>query len=246
METSAQDIEARVEATHWWFRGRRRLLAATLRELGVAPGARALDVGSGTGSNLRLLAELGFSGARGLDPSDTAIRWCREKGLGPVEKGDLCHLPFAGESFDVVLATDVLEHVHDEARAVAELSRVLRPGGLLLVTVPAFRSLWGLQDEVSHHLRRYRREELVTRLCDGGLEVVKSFYFNYLLFAPIWLARRLMDWLRIELESENQVNTPLLNSVLERIFALDVRSAPLLRPAFGASILATARRPLDA
>ena len=243
METSAQAVEARVEADHWWFRGRRQLLAAMIRELGIQRDARTLDVGSGTGANLRLLAELGFERVLGLDRSEEAIRYCGEKALPPVEHGDLCELPFAEGDFDLVIATDVLEHVEDEARAVGELRRVLRPGGRLIVTVPAFQSLWGLQDRVSHHKRRYRRRELEARLREGGLEVARSFYFNYLLFAPIWLARQLLRLLRIELASENEINTSLLNSILARVFSWDVRSAPHLRPAFGVSILALAQRP---
>ena len=243
METSAQAVEARVEADHWWFRGRRELLAAMIRELEIRPEARTLDVGSGTGANLRLLVELGFERVSGLDRSEEAIRYCGEKALPPVERGDLCDLPFAEADFDLVIATDVLEHVEDEARAVGELRRVLRPGGRLIVTVPAFQTLWGLQDRVSHHQRRYRRRELEARLREGGLEVGRSFYFNYLLFAPIWLARRVLRLLRIELASENEINTSLVNAVLARIFSWDVRSAPRLRPAFGVSILALARRP---
>lgn len=243
METSAQAVEARVEADHWWFRGRRQLLAAMIRELGIQSDARTLDVGSGTGANLRLLAELGFERALGLDRSEEAIRYCGEKELPPVECGDLCDLPFAEGEFDLVIATDVLEHVEDEARAVGELRRVLRPGGRLIVTVPAFRSLWGLQDRVSHHKRRYRLRELEARLREGGLEVARSFHFNYLLFAPIWFARQLMRILRIEVASENEINTSFLNAILARIFSWDVRSAPRLRPAFGVSILALAQRP---
>jgi SAM-dependent methyltransferase len=242
VEISAQAVEARVEADHWWFRGRRQLLAAMIRELGIRRDARTLDVGSGTGANLSLLSELGFERVVGLDRSEEAIRYCGEKALPPVEGGDLCDLPFAEGDFDLVIAADILEHVDDEARAIGELRRVLRPGGRLIVTVPAFQSLWGLQDRVSHHKRRYRRHQLEARLREGGLEVARSFYFNYLLFAPIWLARQLMRLLRIEVASENEINTSLLNAMLTRVFSWDVRSAPHLRPAFGVSILALAQR----
>ena len=160
METSAQAIEDRVEATHWWFRGRRALVARCIAGLGVPAEARVLDVGSGTGSNLRMLREIGFRRVVGLDLSEAALRCCHAKQLGSVQRADVCALPFRDASFDLVLATDVLEHVRDEARAVAELHRVLRPGGALVATVPAFMGLWGLQDEVSHHLRRYRRPEV--------------------------------------------------------------------------------------
>lgn len=243
LETSAMAVEARVEADHWWFRGRRRLVGRILRDLGVPPGARVLDVGSGTGTNLRLLSELGFSRVVGLDRSEASPRFCRDKRLGEVERGDLCALPFAEGSFDLVLATDVLEHVDAEDRALAEIRRVLCPGGLLLATVPAFRALWGLQDEVSHHRRRYRRGELLARIGACGLEAERCFHFNVLLFAPIWLARQLLRLLRVRVASENEINAPWLNAVLTRLFAFDVDWASRLRPPFGVSLLAVARRP---
>ena len=108
------------------------------------------------GTNLRLLQELGICRtARGLDLSDDAIRWCAEKGLGTVEKGDVCNLPFGEASFELVLATDIIEHVDDDLQAITEIRRVLAPGGTAIITVPAFQSLWGLQDDVAHHKRRY-------------------------------------------------------------------------------------------
>jgi SAM-dependent methyltransferase len=236
-------VEAQVEETHWWFVGRRRLISRLLEELGVSRDARVIDVGSGTGTNLRMLREIGFRDVTGLDASPVAIQFCHEKKLGPVEQGDVCQLPFESERFELVLATDIIEHVDRDDLAVAEIHRVLRPGGMAIITVPAFASLFGLQDEVSQHKRRYRMEGLRSVIEKAGLRVERSFHFNYLLFAPIWLARQVIRVLRISLSSENQVNSPVLNWVLERLFRLDVRTAPTLRPPFGVSILAVARRP---
>jgi SAM-dependent methyltransferase len=238
VETSVYEVESSVERDHWWFSGRRRLLARIIDELELPRGARILDVGAGTGSNLRLLSELGFEDVTGVDSSETAIRFCAEKGLGAVRQGDACALPCEDDTYDLVIATDIVEHVDDDARALAELRRVMRPGGFAILTVPAFPSLWGLQDEVSHHKRRYIKVDFEDRLIRAGLGLRSSFYFNYLLFGPIWLARQLIRILRIDLESENQVNTSWMNRVLSWLFAFDVWSAPRLHPAFGVSILA--------
>lgn len=243
METSALALEARIEADHWWFRGRRRLLGRLIHELGLASASRVLDVGCGAGANLRLLSDLGLPGVVGLDLNLASIRFCREKGLGEIEQGDLRHLPFASESFDLVLATDVLEHVDDDQLAVEEIQRVLRPGGTALITVPAFPSLWGLQDEISHHHRRYRREALIETVRRGGLDIDRTFHFNAILFAPIWLVRQILRRLPGLVDNENSINTRWLNAVLTRVFALDVDWAPRLRPGFGVSLLAVARRP---
>lgn len=242
MDTLAYEVEAEVEKTHWWFVGRRKLLARIVNDLGVPRNARVLDVGTSTGTNLRLLAELGFTRFEGLDAADEAVRWCAQKALGKVTKGDVCQMPFADATFDLVLATDIVEHVDDDMRALAEIRRVLKPGAAAVITVPAFQFLWGLQDEVAHHKRRYRGREILERISASGLHCSNSFYFNYILFVPILLARHAIRLLGVRLESENQLNNPFINSVLSKVFAFDVRSAPLLRPPFGVSFLAVVHK----
>ena len=165
-----------------------------------------------------------------------------QKGLGQVTNGDICAMPWPDNSFDLVLATDVIEHVDDDATALAEINRVLRPGGVVLVTVPAFQSLWGLQDKVAHHKRRYRMAGLRDRVRGAGLRIERSFYFNYLLFPAIWAARRVLDVVKPKIGSENQINTPVVNAILGVIFRFDVATAPFLRLPFGVSALVRARK----
>jgi SAM-dependent methyltransferase len=155
----------------------------------------------------------------------------------------LCH-PFADETFDLVLATDIIEHVDDDIGALRELNRALKSGGHLLITVPAFPSLWGLQDKVSHHKRRYRMHGLKTKVEAAGLIAERRYYFNFILFAPIFLARQIIRIARLDdrLKSENEVHSPGINRILLPIFTLDTRLAPILRPPFGVSILMLARK----
>jgi SAM-dependent methyltransferase len=162
--------------------------------------------------------------------------------LGLVRQGDICALPFADASFDVVLATDVIEHVDDDGHATAEIARVLAPDGLALITVPAFQSLWGPQDRQALHKRRYRLRPLVRLLLATGLRIDRSYYFNYLLFGPIWAARRIIDLFGIKLDSEGQVNTPLLNRILSAVFSVDISTARSIKAPFGVSILVVARK----
>jgi SAM-dependent methyltransferase len=242
VDAATYTAEARIEATHWWFVGRRRLFACEIARLGIRPDARTLDIGTSTGTNLRMLRDLGYRRVTGLDFSVDAIRHCEEKGLGPVRQGDVCALPFPDASFDLVLATDVVEHVDDDRRALAEIARVLAPGGAVLITVPTFPSLWGTQDRIAQHKRRYRLRPLVMKIEDAGLAVTRRYYFNYLLFIPIWAARRIIDRLGIALKSEGDVNSPLLNVALKVVFEADTRTAAILRPPFGVSALVIARR----
>jgi SAM-dependent methyltransferase len=243
VEQAVYAVEAQVEADHWWFVGRRALFANEIRKAGIPLQATVLDVGTGTGSNLRLLRDLGFRAVVGVDPSAEAARYCNMKGLGPVEQGDIRSIRFADASFDLVLATDVIEHVEDDRQALAQLHRLLRPGGAVLLTVPAFPSLWGLQDDVSHHFRRYRLAQLGQLVKAAGFVPQRLYYFNYLLFVPIWAARQVMRLLRLKLESENKLNNDFMNAVLSVIFHFDITTAPIIRPPFGVSAFLLAQKP---
>ena len=242
MEASVYATEAAVEATHWWFVGRRRLFAAVIADLGIPCDAAVLDIGCGTGANLRMLHELGFRRARGIDQSPDAIGYCRQKGLGPIDCGDAARLPFPDGTFDLVLATDIIEHLDDDAAGLREVGRILRPGGRALITVPAFMALWGPHDELAHHKRRYRLRTLRQRIAAQGLAVRESCYFNWLLFLPIWASRLMIRASGRRDVDENRLNAPLVNDLLTAAFAVDVRLARALRPPFGVSILAVAEK----
>jgi len=141
-----------------------------------------------------------------------------------------------------LLATDVIEHVDDDLLALQEVARVLKPQGFALITVPTFPSLWGLQDEVAHHKRRYRKNELLALIEKSGLQPLRNYYFNYLLFVPIWLARQIIKLTGAEFKSENEINSPVINRILTWIFRIDCLTAPLLRPPVGVSALVIAKK----
>lgn len=242
MDLNAYSLEAEIEERHWWFVGRRRLFARLLTELAVPREAAILDVGTSTGANLRLLKDLGYSKVTGVDSSPQAIEFCSVKGLGPVELGDVCKLPFPDSTFDIVFATDIIEHVDNDMAALQELRRVLRSSGRALITVPAFQVLWGVQDEVGHHKRRYRLKGLVDKVLAAGLRPLQKYYFNYLLFVPIFVARLLLKVFRFGVTNENQLTTPLINRILLAVFTFDVRTAHKVHPPFGVSCLVLVER----
>ena len=242
MDIATYAAEAEVEQTHWWFVVRRELFLREIVRLGIAKNAAILDVGTSTGTNLRMLTDAGFTNVTGSDLSDESVRWCAEKGLPPVVKGDACALPFEAGRFDLVLATDIIEHVDDDRAAVVEFLRVLRPDGHVLITVPTFKSLWGLQDLLAHHKRRYRMTQLLEVIRSSGLEPQRHYYFNFLLFVPIWLGRQILVRLRPDIRSEAEVNTPILNSILKGVFRLDTLLAPVLRAPVGVSALVVAKK----
>lgn len=247
LEKLNYEIEASVVDSHWWFRGRRRLFGKFLTDLNIDADAEIVDIGSSSGTNLTLLKDRGYRNVRGVDNSEESVRFCKLRDLPPVVLGDATALPFANNSFDFAFATDVLEHLERDDQGAAEIFRVLRPGRFALVTVPAFKLLWGLQDDISHHKRRYRLSEVQALLSKVGFEIGSSFYFNFLLFLPVLFARVLyrLGFLK-KIRNENQINTPLINRILEFIFLIDLRWAPKLKIPFGISALVIVRKPKGA
>lgn len=243
MRSEVYAVEARISDTHWWFAGRRRLFSRVIRALDPKASWRVLEVGVGTGANLDVLTSLGV---RNVYACDVAIEAERAAARGVAfARADATRLPFKSASMDLIVAADVIEHIDDDLSALREFERVLRAGGHLMLTVPAFPSLWGPQDIVAHHRRRYRRQPLLDLVRSAGIRVVSCFHFNYVLFAPIWIARRVLLASRAEVRSENEINTPLVNRILTRVFFADVDTAATIKPPFGVSlcVMAVKRAP---
>lgn len=238
-----------LEGRHWWFLGRRELFTALLEQR--VPGAdrpvRLLDFGCGTGA---FLADLDrFGSVRAVDADPSAVSFCHARGRTEVEQVPAgAPLPFEDGAFDVVTTLDVIEHVDDDVGALRELHRVLRPGGLLLVAVPAFMFLWGKQDEVSHHRRRYTARTLRRPLGQAGFAVDRMTYFNTLLFpaiAAVRVGRRVLRAPGRE-QSDFELGPERLNGALAALFRAEARLVARRDLPFGVSLLALARRPCAA
>jgi SAM-dependent methyltransferase len=231
-----------VEQSHWWYIGRRRIIGEFVEKICRRVNdrrPRILDVGCGTGANLLLLSKYGD--AEGVDVSEDALSFCRERGLEKVRLGDGEELPYEDGTFDLVTAFDVVEHMDDDLAGLKEMRRVLRPGGRVLLFVPTFMFLWGLQDEVSNHRRRYRLPELERVLEQAGFEVERTTYANITFFLPILLVRKLMRLTGIKTDTENTINVPALNGVLGRLFGAESLILRHLNLPFGVSGLCVAR-----
>jgi SAM-dependent methyltransferase len=189
-----------IEGRHWWFRGKRRLVAPLIERMlgGRGPGARVLEVGCGTGGNLaHFAAAHPLQRFLGLDFDAGATNFTSMKSASaPVPfsavRGDGLRLPFRTGSMDGALALDIVEHFEDDDAVMAELHRVLAPGASLVLSVPAWPSLWSPHDEFLHHKRRYRPAELRALIRRSGFELTEERGFNFLLLPPIWLVR----WLK--------------------------------------------------
>ena len=201
-----------LEDRHWWFRSRRRVVWALLRRAGLPPSPRVLDAGCGTGRNLLEFGRLGD--AEGVDFSQDAVEFCRRRGIERVHQASLEQLPFDDGRFDLVIATDVIEHLDDDRRALAELRRVTATGGRLLVTVPAYMWLWSRHDESMHHRRRYTAGGLTARICAAGwTPEVETYFFSILL--PGVAAVRAFRRRGGDGESDLSLTSPAVGRVLE-------------------------------
>src|SRR5712664_2424761 len=243
MQAHTYAIMREVEDRHWWFVGRRRIIASWVesvcREIG-RQRPRILDVGCGTGANLQMLAEFGV--AEGVDVAAEALEFCRARGLGSVRQGAAESLPYEDAQFDLVTGLDVVEHLDDDVAGLREMFRVLRPGGRALLFVPAFMFLWGVQDDISHHRRRYTINELRAAVKKAGFEVERATYANLTFFAPILAGRAIMKITGLKPASENNINVSALNGIFGRFLGAESLFLKRINFPLGVSAICVARR----
>jgi SAM-dependent methyltransferase len=234
----------RAEQGHWWYVGMRAICFAMLDaslEKGAPDGLLILDAGCGTGANLVQLQARGR--AFGVDLSPEALRLCLTRGV-TVARAGLLQLPFADARFDCVTSFDVLYHrgVADDLAAAREMARVLRPGGRLLVRVPALRALWGAHDVAVHTRHRYTRSELRRLLRLAGLMPERATYANTLLL-PLVALRRALDRLTGRQGSDLMPLPGPLERTLGRILGMEARLLRRVSLPIGASLVALAHKP---
>jgi SAM-dependent methyltransferase len=232
-----------VDEHHWWYRGRRRIIRAELQRIPLPARAQVLDAGCGSGRTLQDLVEYGE--VSGIELHEDAAQVARSRGHGEVRVGRLEALPWPDASFDLITCLDVIEHTPDDRVALAELRRVCRPGGWLLVTVPAYPALWSLHDEANHHYRRYSRVALAEVARASGWAVERLSSFNSVLLAPaaaVRLAQRRFGT-HNGYSNDLAIGPAWLNDVLEAPLTLEAswlargRTLP-----FGLSLVAVLRR----
>ncbi len=233
-----------IEEDYWWYRGLRALLQELLARYAPNQHTHILDAGCGTGANLQLLLEHGD--AVGIDIAPEAIEFCRARGI-PDDRAlvaSLLELPFPDNFFELCFSFDVICNINDDVSAFAELGRVLKPGGRMIVQLPAYRFLWSAHDVAVGHKHRYTAQELTRRIERAGLRVERATYLNALLF-PFEVVARL--WRRPESVNGNAHSdlVPLprpLNSALAQLFSAEMRAAPRVRFPYGLSLLVVARK----
>jgi SAM-dependent methyltransferase len=241
VEARIYEQMAAVEDRHWWFVSRREIFSRLLGRFAPAAGGLIVDLGCGTGGNLGMLRHHGAVVGLEMDPAAAAVAARR----GNVVQIDAdAGWPLAADAVDVVTAYDVLEHIEDEQQVLRRVHATLKPGGRLILSVPAYQWLWSAHDDVLHHLRRYRSSDLAALAAATGFEVEYLSYHNLVLLPVAMVTRVLSRLLGGAVADENRVPPRPVNALLRMVYSAERH---LLgrgwRLPFGLSIVAVLKRP---
>jgi ubiquinone/menaquinone biosynthesis C-methylase UbiE len=237
------EATARAEREHFWFRGFRRFMEPLVA--GVANGRRIeiLDCGCGTGHNLAMLRRYGR--AYGIDLTWAGLQYARSRGEKKVARATVAALPMADARFDLVTSFDVLYGLPDEVErtAIAEMARVLKPGGWTIVNVAALPWLRGNHSVLGNELRRYRRAELRDKLEAGGFRVTRSSYTNFSIF-PMVAAVRASQRLSGHVASDAEISVPAapINTALSALLGLEAMALRAVNMPIGSSVMAVGQK----
>jgi SAM-dependent methyltransferase len=254
MEDAVYQEFLKLEQTHWWFRGRREIFISLLdRYVGrkVDSGRRVMDLGCGVGGMIEPLAAYGS--VIGTDVTLKGLEHCAARGFGRLVACTGHEAPFADESLDCITAFDALEHIEDDVGALREIYRILKPGGILVASGPAYQFLYAQQDRITHHVRRYTLGDFTSKARRAGFEVLKGSYINFILFPlilPVVLAFKLLQAVRRPDDQGAGSNVGIgipkvANRMLAGIFGSEARLLRRFSAPAGHSLVMVVRKPFN-
>lgn len=242
MESKMYEEMAAMEGSHWWFLGRRAVVLDLISRFAPSHG-KLLDIGLGTGYNANIMSKQGFD-VVGVEPSKDAIAFAKKT----APQVSVIESPFPSnaipsDTYDVALLLDVVEHLEDDGAALRDLKRVLKPGGVAFITVPAFMFLWTAHDKKAHHFRRYTKAELLRVIREADLKPTFVSYYNFFLFPAIAALRILGKMLgRSEEGSDFDVTPRFLNGFLASLFSSEKWLLRVTSLPFGVSLVAFVKK----
>ena len=231
-----------IQKQHWWFVTKKDIiLDAIAGHVQLQKDNTVLDIGCGSGLMLNALDEL--ANTSGMDMSDEAIQFSKEIFKGSIKQGSLPdNVPFSNESFDLITALDVIEHIDEDIESLKAIRYLLKPSGKAIITVPAYMFLWSSFDEMNEHKRRYTLPELRQKLISAGFQIEKISYFNTILFPIVYIVRKLNNLLGRDGASDVDMPGRPMNFILKSIFGLEKYLLRLMNLPFGVSILAVVKK----
>lgn len=231
---------AALQSDHWWYEGRRTILASIIKHLPLPKNAQILEAGCGPGANLTMLSCFGELSA--FEPEEYASQHAAQISGVNVKTGTLPeHIPFE-HNFDLIGAFDVIEHIDDDVAALNALRQRLKENGYALFTVPAHPWLWSHHDDINHHKRRYTRKSFKTALQRAGFQVEKISYYNMWLFPLAVAVRFLKKLVNAKGESDVTLPAPPVNKALRWIFSTEQYLLKHCNLPFGLSLIALCKR----
>lgn len=242
MKDELRQSMIKTSAAHWWFAARRRILDGVVASLTLPAEARIFEAGCGDGQNLPWLAKHGKVSA--IEMADDLREAASARGVAEVYAG---HLPdglpaqLLVKPFDAIVMFDVLEHIEADIDSLKTLKTCLKPGGCIVIAVPAFPWLWSAHDEAHHHKRRYTKATLINALMAAGFTIHYISYYNFLLF-PLAVAGRLAEkWFGTKESLGADIPPAPINALCREVFALERFLVPHIRLPFGVSLIAVAK-----
>ena len=241
MEIEVYERMAAEQENHWWFRARREILSLLVKQLEPGDNARILEIGCGTGGNLRMLA--GFGDVSAVEKDKSAREFARELTGINVLEGELPGaLEKFEDKFDLICLFDVLEHVDEDIEALVRVKELLSNEGSIIMTMPAYQWLYGNHDREHHHFRRYNQRDIALLSAKTGLKISVISYFNTLLF-PIILLARIVDKFRGHGRSTGSaVPVNIINEFLYQVFRLEKILLKYTVLPYGASIYSVLKK----
>lgn len=232
-----------LEKNHFWFVARRKIIETVLGRFINLQNSKNLDVleiGSGTGGNLKYFSEY-FPKIKGIEPDKDALKLSKEKIKLEIKSGGLPDdLPYKNQKFDIIFLFDVLEHINKDFKSLAKIKNRLKKGGLLFITIPAFKFLWSQHDTDHQHYRRYTKKDIKTILKKNNYKVLYSSYYNFLLSPLIIGTRFLKKLLRIK-SSDTKKPNKFINYLLQKIMSFERYLLKYISLPFGISIITVAK-----
>ena len=241
MDRSFLDDYFKMEREHWWFRVREGIILDQFRSMIYkAEPLNILNVGAATGRSSEMLES--FGQIQSIEYDQPSYQFCRDVLKMKIDQGSITELPYPDNAYDCVCAFDVVEHVEDHQTAISELFRVCKPGGKIFITVPAFMSLWSNHDVVNHHFRRYRKQQMLDLFSANGGRLLRTTYFNFFLFMPIFMVRSVQRIFsrkkQEELKPDNDmIESGLINAIFQSIFSFERSLLKKMNFPFGVSMM---------
>lgn len=243
MDASYESKYHNIEKDYFWFQARRDMTLRLINKLRVNKDSKILEIGCSGGHLIKLLENKGYKNVYGIDVSKKGINLCKQKGIKNCFIMDAVKTRFKDYTFDLIIASDILEHIEKDDMALLEWSRILKPNGILIVFVPAFKFLWSEHDEINYHYRRYSSHSLTFALRKADFSISRISYWNFLLFFPVSfdriLHRVLMSKNRVKKDHLYSVN-PAINKILSAVLIFENKFLQIFNFPFGVSVFAVA------